>query len=480
MTTTPTQADEVDALPEQPVKVDVRTLELGGKLAGLSIPRQVFVLAIWPFLEQLLSFFVGTTDLALAGRLAPNELRVAAMDALAIAGYLGWLMSLMQSAVGIGATALVSRAIGGRHKRLANAALGQALLLATFIGCVMGVAVYVLADDLGGWAGLTGQARELCGVYLRIVGCAAPFSAVLLVGGACLRGAGDTRSPFFAMLVVNIVNFAASVLLTFGPAPIGGHGVAGIAGGTAIAWVVGSIIIVAILASGVGGIRLRWVRLRPHLHTAMRIVRVGVPSMMESTGMWVINFFVLQYIALLNVEGAFGAHMIAVRVEGISYLPGFALGMAAATLTGQYLGLGDPDRAKRAAKVCWAVAATTMGAMGIMFLCIPGVLVSIVSTAPEHLSISPTLLRICGVVQPFFATYVVLGGAMRGAGDTKATMRMSWGSMLTVRLIGAYVLAVELGWGLPGVWVALCADLFVKGILFAWRFSTGKWALAKV
>src|SRR5690606_18222603 len=112
--------------------------------------------------EQLLAFLVGTTDLAIAGRLEPASVRVAAIDAIAVASYVGWLMGLLQSAAGIGATALVARAIGGRHRRLANAALGQAMLLALASGLVVAVAVVLFADALAAVFGLEGQARELC------------------------------------------------------------------------------------------------------------------------------------------------------------------------------------------------------------------------------------------------------------------------------------------------------------------------------
>jgi len=208
---------------------------LGGKLAGLSLRQQVWVLAIWPLLEQVMAFLVGTVDMVLAARLQPEALAIAANDALGIAGYVGWLMGMMMGAVGVGASALVARAIGGRHKRLANAALGQAILLALVVGFAIGLIVFVLAGVIAQLAGMTGQALDLCKVYLRIITLAAPMSAVLFVGGACLRSAGDTRTPFGVVVVVNLVNIAASLLLVYGPEPFGGHGVAGIAAGTALA-----------------------------------------------------------------------------------------------------------------------------------------------------------------------------------------------------------------------------------------------------
>lgn len=475
--TPPTQAQDVN-----PSGAAVRR-ELSGRLAGLSLPRQVYVLAVWPLLEQVLNFLVGTTDLALAGRLTPPSLAVAATDALGVAGYIGWLIGMVQSAVGIGTAALVSRAIGGRHRRLANAALGQSMILGLSLGLLIGAVVYAAAPLIGRFAELGDEALPLCVTYLRIVSLTAPFSALLFIGAAALRASGDTRSPFTVMLIVNLINIGASVLFTFGPAPVGGHGVAGIAYGTALAWVSGCAIILTVLLRGGGGIRLHTHRLRPHAHTLWRIARVGVPSLLETSGMWVGNFLVLKAVGLIGARdgiGAIGTHMIAVRLESISYLPGFAVGIAAATLTGQYMGLGDVERAKQAVRLCWLVGVVVMGLMGVMFMLIPGPLVALISAAPEHRELAPTLLMVCGPIQIFFATYAVLSQALRGAGDTRSAMMMTYASTYLVRLPAVYVVGIVMGYGLPGVWVALCGELVLRGCLFAGRFAHGGWVKVKV
>jgi len=108
--------------------------ELQGRLAGLTLPRQVLVLSVWPLMEQFLAYLVGTVDLALAGRLRPQSLQVAASDAMGVTSFATWLINLILMAIGIGATALIARAVGGQHRRLANAALGQSLTLAVASG----------------------------------------------------------------------------------------------------------------------------------------------------------------------------------------------------------------------------------------------------------------------------------------------------------------------------------------------------------
>lgn len=450
--------------------------ELSGRLAGLSLPRQVLVLAVWPFFEQMLNSLVSIVDTGLAGRIS-----VAAANAIAVTGYIGWLIGMLQMAIGVGSTALIARAIGGRHKRVANAALGQSLILALGWGALMGVAVYGGAELIGRFFQLRGEALALCVTYIRIIALAAPLSGLLFVGAACLRGAGDTRSPFIAMVLVNAVNTGVSVLLVFGPAPFGGHGVAGIAIGTAVAWTLGAALIVGVLISGRGGIRLHLHRLRPHLHTAKRIVRVGVPNLVESSGMWLGNAVIARIVGGLAISAALGAHIIAIRIESFSFLPALAIGTAAATLTGQYLGLGDPERARQAARLCWLIGAGIMAGMGVVFFVFSVPLARLMApTEPALYELSASLLRIAAPVQFFFGTYLVLSHALRGAGDTTRAMMMTYASTFLVRVPGVWIAAVPLGMGLKGVWVVLSGELVVRGALFLGRFYHGGWTRVKV
>ncbi len=482
-----TQTDQPAALVGEPTGRQDRdsvlpsARQLQGRLAGLSIPRQVFALALWPLLEQFMSYMVGTVDLALAGHLDPQSLQVSATDALGVTSYVTWLMHMIHMAVGIGSAALIARAIGGRHRGLANAALGQSLILAVVAGVVVGALVFAGAHPIGALAGLTDQSLMLSVTYLRIVAVAAPFSAILMVGAACLRGAGDTRTPFVVMVVVNIVNVATSYLLVYGPDPIGGHGVAGIAVGTVIAWCVGALTILVMLMRSSGPIRLHRHRLRPHTHTLRRIIRVGTPNMLESVaGMWVANYMVLMIVGRLATQGVIGAHMIAIRIESLSFLSGYALSTAAATLAGQYLGLGDPRRARHAVMVCWAAAAVIMTTLGVAFLTVPEVFVGLITDAPLLVEQSVTPIRICGPIQIFFATQMVLAGALRGTGDTRAAMWMTTVSVYLIRLPSAYLLGIAWGWGLPGVWLALCGELVFRGVIFAARFLHGGWVKVQV
>ena len=288
-----------------------KEIRLGGKLGGMTLVMQVLTLAFWPLLEQILAFFVGTTDLLIAGRMAAGEERVAILDAMALGGYVGWFIYIFQGAVATGVMALVSRAVGGRNFKLADMALGQGLWLGALAGMAAYLVLQVSTLPLISWMGLSPAAAIHAEAYILMLAWSGPVAGAMLAVNAALRGSGDTKTPFLAMVVVNLVNIGTSVLLVFGPKPFGGMGVEGIALGTVIGWSAGLLTVVVILAlKKTEG--LRWTRegLIFHGETMLRIWRIGIPQAIEIAGMWMIQSYGLRVISNLNNEGALGAHFM--------------------------------------------------------------------------------------------------------------------------------------------------------------------------
>lgn len=458
-------------------------VRLSGKLAGLSLTRQVVVLAFWPLLEQILAFFVGMTDLLISGRMVEGADRVAVLDAMGLGGYVAWFFNILQGAVATGVMALVSRAIGSRDQTLANRALGQGLWLGIAAGFGSLLLLQAGVGFLIHWVGLSPDASVQAEKYLRILAFSGPFSGALFAINAGLRGAGDTRTPFFSMIVVNVVNMVLSWSLVFGPGKLGGHGIGGIAGGSVVGWLAGLVTVVWMISSGRSERLLQWTRvgLRFHRETVARILRVGGPQSLEIAGMWLIQAFGVKMIAGLASEGALGAHILAIRVESMSFLPGFAIATAAAALVGQYLGAGSPEMAVKAVRLCWKSAVVLMSAMGVFFIFGSGMLIGWMAPGSElHLHLAAPLLVVCAFSQPFFATGIILKTSMRGAGATRMVMQWSFAIMLFYRVLLLWVLVRHAGLTLTGVWVIFSLDLFTQSVVFARLHFRGKWLDARV
>lgn len=486
-----------------------------GRLKGLTMWAAIWVLA-WPvLLESFLNAMVGFVDTWLSAHISE-----AATDAIGVASYFNWFIGLIAIALGVGATAMIARAMGKGRIAAANAVVGQTTTLAIICGLIGGAIVFFCAPWISFILNLEGEPARLATGFLRVLAFGVPLGTITQTSIACARGAGDSMRPLITMAVVNIVNMIVSWLLAgidlnlFGlhianPSPFK-LGTVGIAAGTVIAYAVGAVVMLGFLTKGVHGLKLMGRRMKPHWHTLRRLVRIAIPNFLETAGMWLGNFVTLWVVGLMTAElirrglpgeGLFGAHVVAIRIEAFSFLPGFAMGTAAATLTGQYLGAGSPRMARLAILRCTGLAVAMMVTFGIAFLAFPVFIVKQFTLQPSHLEISPQLLRVCGFIQIPFAIAIVIRGSLRGAGDTKAAMVITWictygirlplawlGSGLDIPLPGGGVIhnpdpLRAIGFDvhpLVGLWVGLCTEIILRALLFTSRLLQGKWERVRV
>jgi Na+-driven multidrug efflux pump len=321
----------------------------------------------------------------------------------------------------------------------------------------------------------------------------------MMVGAMCLYGAGETVMPSVIAIAVNLVNIVVSwvlsgVDLTFGqwtlvnPFSFDMH-LAGIAWGTFGSYLVGAMLTLWVLKRGVKDLRLERRDLAMDRRMTIRIIRIGGPGFADSVMMWSANLLVLLVIGMVASaeavggvprQGLQGAHLIAIRWEAFSFLPGFAIGTAAGALAGQYLGAGNPAMARRSIVACTGIAVVIMGGLGLVFVFGGTMLTRIISDQDVHLAETPALLLICGLVQVFFAVTMVIRQGLRGVGDTRWTFLITTFASFGIRLPASWLLAVALGMGLRGVWLAMCGEIVLRACFFAWRFLHGGWMRTRV
>jgi putative MATE family efflux protein len=310
---------------------------------------------------------------------------------------------------------------------------------------------------------------------------AMPFVMVMFVANACLRGAGDTLTPAISMAIVSIVNMIFSAGLCYGWGPLPAWGFDGVAAGTVIAYITGGVIQSIVLLLGRGGIRLHLHRLRPHWHNMRRLLRIGIPTGVESSLQWGVNFALVFVINRMDVSSASGAaHNLAIRIESLSYLTGFGFAIAASTLVGQSLGRKDPVRAARCAWLAYAMGGSFMTLAGVGLIFFGRSASEFMSTDPAVIDLTTRCLFWAGFCQCGFAAAMVFGAALRGAGDTTRVMITTLSSLFGVRLVGVIILAKVFGLGLEAIWILLSAELMLRGGLLFAQFQTGKWKHVKV
>lgn len=454
----------------------------GLAIRGRSIAGQVLRLAGPVLVEQVLLYLVGLSDTILTGR----YLAVEHLAAVTVGSYLLWFLGSLLIVVSAGATALVARLVGAKERegaaRITRQAIGLAWIVGTLVLVVGSSAAPVVVRALN----LEGRAAVEASAYLRIILAITPLLACEVVGVACLRGAGDTKTGMWVMMVVNGINVVVSWALAIGAFGLPRWELRGVAFGTAVGEGTGGLIVLALLARGRSGLKLTWKGLRPVEGDVRRILRISLPAAGETLTNSACQ---LWFLGLINRLGATAtaAHGVAIKCEAIAFLTVTAFGVGASTLTGQYLGAGRPDLATRAARTAWALGVVAICALGAVLYAAAGPMFALFlgRDQPGVAELGVPVLRLVAFALPALATINVLGGALRGAGDTRWPWAIVLVGYLAVRIPLTYYLIGSperggLGWGLYGAWVAMLADLVVRGTLMAGRFLQGGWREVRV
>jgi len=419
---------------------------------------------------------------------------VAYQSAQTTANYLAWFISSYTVLVSVGSTALVARFVGAGNRAKAIRVTHQSLLLAVVLGVIGTIIGLLSVNAILGLLQMQGFAAVYAADYLRPLILLLTFQVIEQAGIACLVGAGDTRTGLWVLGGVAIVNLPLAWLFFHGWGPIPRFGFPGIALGTALANTLGAIAVLIVLARGRAGLHIEWAQLRPDNDLLRRLLYISVPAGFDSLSVAAGHLWFLSIVNRLG-DVASAAHGIALRWEGLGYLSGVAIGTAAMTLVGQNLGAKRPDRAAHCGWVAFAIGCGIMTVMGAVFFVLAPQMFALFCPRPEQRPVIDEGVRVLQLVafaMPALASCIIFTYALRGAGDTRVPVLFTWTGFLVVRIPLAYALTlptIDLGplgsWqgfnlGLYGAWLAMFADLIVRGGFFLVRYAGGRWQRIEV
>ena len=436
--------------------------------------KEVLRLALPATGEQLLSMMVSIVDTMLVGHLGAS-----ALAAVSLATQWTFMAVTLFTAVSTGSTALVARSVGGKDWDTANRTVRQSMLVGLCIGLAATALAELFAEPAMALLGAEPEVLAQGVTYMRIASSIFALSAVMFVGNACLRGAGDTRTAMMVMAVVNVLNIVVAWTAINGPFGLPKLGVAGSALGAVVGRAAGGLLVIGILLKGRSGLRLDLRHWRLDLGIVRRVLRVGLPTGVERLTMRLGMMAFVRVVASLGTV-AVAAHTVALRAESLSFMPGFGFAVAGTTLVGQGLGARDPRWAERSGYLTYQIAASLMVVMGLVFILFPHPLIRLFTDDPAVIQTAVAPLRIVGFIQPFLASSMVFAGNLRGAGDTRFPMVVTAASIWSIRIPVAALLCLALGMGLSGAWLGMCIDQTVRGTIFFLRFRGGRWKLAEV
>jgi putative MATE family efflux protein len=443
--------------------------------APVSLNRQLFQLA-WPSLvENLLQTMLGVVDLIFVGKLGAD-----AIAGVGLGNQLMYTLVVAFFGLAVGNTALVARAVGARDKVEAQRVAKQALILAALSSVVVAVLGYVMGDTVIAWMGATPEVTKLGGAFLRITSIFAVFLAIMVIGGGTLRGAGDTRTPMLITGTINFINIFLDYGLIFGNLGFPRLGAIGSAYATSTARAIGAALVLYALFKRGSIIKLDWRRgWAIRKSTIARILNIGWPSAAEQI-IFQLGFLTFSAIVVGLGTADLAAMQIAFNIAGFSILPAFAFGVAALTLVGQSLGAGDIPRAEVVAKQALKSGVIWMSLMGGVFFVWRRELFGLYTGDETVVALGGMIMVFIALMQPLQAVAVVLASALRGAGDTRATMVITTVGVWIVRVGVGYLLGIRLGLGLFGVWLGWCADFMTRATLVILRYRAGRWKRLRV
>jgi putative MATE family efflux protein len=440
------------------------------ELARLSPARAALELA-WPgIIEQ--SVTAGGTAIVFA---LVGHLGAVATAGAGAAGSLLFLMFPVWRSLAIGTIAIVSRRMGEGKPDQAADATRQSLLLGAIASLAFGVVFVVFAAPL---LRLLGAGEDVVAVgapFLQVIGASSGMATIALIGTSAMRAAGDTRTPMYLAGATVLLSVVVAYLLI----NVVGLGPMGSAWASAIGWAVNMVAVIAILWRGVAGLSIAGGPWRLTATTMRRIFQISVPSAAESA---TFSFGILALSGLVFRLGTeqVAAHQIVTQIETFSFFPCIGFSAAASALVGQALGMRDRDRAMRAGWAAAGMALVWSTIAGAAFVVFPSFLLGLFTSSGAVVAAGVGALAVIGIGQPAQAAIFALGGALRGAGDTRFPLIVSLVNWFLIRLPLAYALAFPLGMGLTGIWLGVAADYFVRAALLAWRFRSGAWARVRV
>lgn len=452
-------------------------LALAGITAATSridLMRIIWTLS-WPAIMTFgLESLVGLIDALMVGRLGADAVAGVGIGTQLLNG-----VSVMNMALSTGTVALVARCIGANQRAQAEAALVQSLYLALALGIAVAVPVIAWAPALVGIFADDPDVLRAGTDFTRTIMLGTPGMALFAVVAAGLRGAGDMRTPLLIGGTLNLVNVVAAYTLIFGHFGLPALGVRGAAIASALAFWTGAVLGLLALLRRDAALRLRRGELAPHPGMARRVLAVGTPTALEQLLMQ-LGFLVYLAIAAGYGTAAVAAYFIGVRILALSFLPGFGFSAAASTIVGQQLGAGQPENAERSGWEANRLAVVLMSIAGLLIFLFARPIARLFIDDPQVIDDTVSFIQILALAQPSMAADSTLGGALRGAGDTRFPLLTVLVGFYGARLGFAWFVAHALGLSLAWVWAALLGDYLLRALLKAWRFRSGRWKRVRV
>ena len=434
-----------------------------------SIGRAIVLLAVPMVLEMCMESLFGVVDVFWVAHLGA--------DAIATVGLTETcLMVLFCIALGLsmGATAMVARRIGEKDEDAAGVVAVQAIIVGLVVSTVTAVLGYIYAPDLLRIMGGTEEVIKIGSGYTRMIFAGSATIFLLFLINAVFRGAGDAATAMRVLWLANIVNLCLNPCLIFGIGPFPKLGVTGSAVGTTIGRGIGVLFQLWVLTSGRGRFVVRAAQLRLDVIVMLKMIRLSLSAIFQYLVQMCAWIGVVRIIASFGSAAA-AANTLAIKIIVFAILPSWGMSNAAATLVGQNLGAGKPERAERAVWLTGFYNMLFLGGVGLVFIAFAEPIIAWFTNDPAVVPIAVSGLRFLSYGYISYAYGMVVTAAFNGAGDTFTPTMLNIVCFWICQIPLAYFLAFHSSLAARGVFVSVVVGDTLLAVFSILLFRRGKW-----
>ncbi len=380
-------------------------------------------------------------------------------------------------AINVAVSALVARRKGEQRQDHANTILLTALLLTLILCTIVTVASLLLADPLMKLAGSNSDTHESAVTYFQIIMGGTFFNVISLVINAAQRGSGNTRIAMTTNVTSSIVNVLFNYLLIGGNLGFPKLGVAGAAIATVLGTVVACGMSVLSLFHKNSYLSYAWMskmHFRPRMESCKKIMKLGSNMFVENIAMRV-GFLATALLAARLGTDAFAAHNVGMNVLGLGFSFADGMQVAAVALTGQSLGAGKKEQARKYGSICQHIGFGISVALSVILLAGGRWFYSLYFREEHIISMGLLICRFITVIVILQISQIIYGGCLRAGGDVRYTLVASLVSVTLIRTIVTLVFTLVVPLGLTGIWLGIFSDQMTRFLFMFFRFRQGKW-----
>jgi putative MATE family efflux protein len=472
----PTAADEPPQVHSKRLWPTIREAVRGSHIDYTTAPigRAVIMLAVPMVMEMAMESIFAIADVFWVAHLGA--------DAVATVGLTESMLTIIYTVamgLSIGATALVARRTGERDPEGASRAAAQSVLLGLAVAAAIGLAAAPFSTSLLRLMGATDDVTRTGGGFTTLMLGGNATVLLLFLQNAVFRGVGDAATAMRVLILGNILNIVLGPCFIFGLGPFPELGVTGAAVATNLG-----------RGTAVGYQFYLLTRGRRRIHLARRHFQLHVATMkavvsLSGSGTLQILIGTASYVGLVRILSTFGSaplagYTIGMRVILFALLPAFGVSNAAATMVGQNLGAGQPERADRAVWTAVRYNMVFLGVVGLLFLAAAPQIASLFTADPAVAPYAIGCLRTVSLGFVFYAAGMVLTSAFNGAGDTRTPTIVNLFVFWLWEIPLAWWLSTGGGLGPRGVFVALTIAYSTLAVVSAILFRRGLWKRSRV